>query len=210
MAENENMVVNQIPPEEQAKASLGKRIWAGIKEWGRKQIVALKRYPHRIPLAMLVITSLLWLFWLFTFSRSVDAAQSASWTGIAVFANTLLSILILPLFLNAFPKRKPANKIFIALVFIFMAAIVLLDVVYYVQSNDYIVNYLGNAADRWLETYSFFTDAMTLSIVHIVLIGVCALLLALMPLYTPLIRKINTSKNIEGNDIHETIDVEDE
>ncbi|MGN0814474.1 MAG: hypothetical protein ACI4MH_04495, partial [Candidatus Coproplasma sp.] len=135
MTENENVVVNEQTPEEQPgkKGLTLDKVLAGLKEWGRKQIVALKRYPHRIPLACFAIVSVLWLFWLFTFSQSVYRLQSITWTGISIFIITLLEILILPLFMNAFPKRSKPKVVFIALVFIFVVAIILLDVLYYTQ-----------------------------------------------------------------------------
>ena len=216
MAENENMVVNQVPPEEQSvqNESLGKRIWAGIKEWVRKQIVTLKRAPHRIPLLMIVITSVLWLFWLFTFSKAVYGALGANWTGLLIFGNTMLSILVLPLFLNAFPKRSKPKVIFIVLVFIFLAAMIVLDVVYY---DIFTVFAYGDPAngippqmnEAGLAGEPAIEQSFSLSIAHMVLVGVCIVILALLPVYTVLIRKINTSKNIEGNDINETIDVEE-
>lgn len=203
------MVVNQVPPEEQAQASLGKRIWAGFKERVRKQVVALKRSPQRIPMLVIVICTILWLFWLFTFSRAANALPGLNTLGLLIFVNTMLSILIIPLFLNAFPKRKKANVIFIVLTFIFMAGMIAIDFVYHSQVYDFI--YVQQAqSESWLNERPFIAESLTLSIVHLVFVAVSVVSLALMPVYTPLIRKINTSKNIEGNDIHETIDVEDE
>lgn len=213
MADIENNIVKELPPEEQPQekkiVAVGKSILSAMKEWGRKQIVILKRSPQRIPLLILVITSLLWLFWLFTFSQAVYNSQQIKWTGIAVFVNTMLSILILPLFLNAFPKRKKTNYVFIALVFVFMICIVFLDILYYIQSYDF-VYVQGQMDEVWLNRNPAFVQSLNLSIVHIVLIGVSALALALLPVYAPMIKKINTSKEVVGNDIHETIDVEDE
>ena len=213
MAEKENMVVNEVPPASQPDENkflkVLKKIGAGLKEWGRKQIVALKRSPQRIPLIITVITSVLWLIWLFTFSRASYSLQGVSYLGLVVFATTLLSILVLPLFLNAFPKRKRPSVVFIVLVFVFLAVMIVLDILYY--SKIYTFLYIEeNQSASWIESRPYIGSSLNLAIVHIVLLAISALSLALMPLYTPLIRKINTSKEIAGNDIHEVIDVEDE
>ena len=213
MAENENMVVDQMPPEERpqeskAKAVL-KKIGAGLKEWGRKQIVTLKRSPQRIPLLLTCLTSVLWLLWLFTFSRAAYALSGITVLGLIVFAATLLSILVIPLFLNAFPKRKKPNIVFIILVFVFFAALIALDVTYYSLCNDFL--YVQKAQQQsWIDDRPYIGESFILAIVHIVFIAISALSLALMPVYAPLIKKINTMKAIEENTISGTIDIEDE
>ena len=213
MAENENMVVDQMPPEERpqeskAKAVL-KKIGAGLKEWGRKQIVTLKRSPQRIPLLLTCLTSVLWLLWLFTFSRAAYALSGITVLGLIVFAATLLSILVIPLFLNAFLKRKKPNIVFIILVFVFFAALIALDVTYYSLCNDFL--YVQKAQQQsWIDDRPYIGESFTLAIVHIVFIAISALSLALMPVYAPLIKKINTMKAIEENTISGTIDIEDE
>ncbi len=212
MAENENIVVDEMPPETQPQPEQSKvkaffaKVWAGIKEWTRKQVVTLKRFPQRIPLAITVITSVLWLIWLFTFSQAASSLLLVNTLGLLVFANTLISILVLPLFLNAFPKRKKPNIVFIVLVFVFLAALIALDVVYFVQvSAD-----IANRSTAWLSQRPFIRESLTLVIVHLVFVALSVIILALLPVYAPLIKKINTAKNIDGNDLHEHIDIEDD
>ena len=213
MTENENVLQNEVQPApdpaplpEPVKPSKGKQIGAAIKEWLRKRTVALKRATHNIPFVFTVIVSMLWLIWLFTFSKSVYLTSAATWTGMAVFANTMLSILIVPLFLSAFPKRKKPNIVFIVLIFVFMVAIVLCDVLYYIQQS----NYLANQDIKFLENNPCLNQSLKLAIVHIALIGVAALLLAFLPLYKKLILKINTKKVVEDNALTEEIDTSEE
>lgn len=209
MSDKENTVVNEIPPEKSNKAKeVLFKIWAGIKEWGRKQIVILKRAPQRIPFAFVLITSILWLFWLFTFSKTVNEIRYINWVGLAIFCNTLLAILIIPLFMNSFPKRKKPNILFIILVFLFMAAMIGLDLVYYININDFLSQ--QSSLDTYLARFPYISSSLNLAIVHIVLQVICAIMLALIPVYAPLIKKINTAKAIEGNDIKEVIEVDDE
>lgn len=203
MAENlaENAIEEEIASAE-VKPSKGQKFKEGFKEWGRKQIVNLKRAPQRIPLLMLVITTALWLIWLFTFSEAVYYTSAVNWTGLMVFCNTLLSILILALFLSAFPKRKKANKVFVAMLFVFMALIICCDVVYYILESKY----LAEQAQSFVDTYKFLNSSLNLAIVHVVLVAICAVLLATLPLYSKLINKINTKKEIESTQLSEEID----
>lgn len=205
MAENEVTVENVAPQPEKKKRDFK----AGLKEWFRKKAVSLKRAPQRIPLVMLVISTCLWLIWLFTFSRTIYANQAVNWCGLMVFINTLLSILILALFSSAFPKRKKPNYIFIGLLFAFMAVIIVCDVMYYVEMKGYLFGDAGYSQAQ-LDAAPFMEESLTLSIVHIVLICVCAVLLATLPLYKKLILKINTRKEVAGTEIKEKIDVEED
>lgn len=182
------------------------KVWANIKERWRKFLVNLKRNPQRIPLLFFLVTSICWLFWLFTFSRVAYQHKVIELSGLTVFVNTLLSILILALFLNAFPKRKKPNIIMIVLLFVFIAAMLAMDIIFYINVDKFI----GNMTETELAGESFMNDALTYSIAHMVLLGVSAIMLALYPLFKILLPKINTRKEVADNNIKEVIDVEDE
>ena len=49
------------------------------------------------------------------------------------------------------------------------------------------------------ETTAYIVEAYNMLNVHVVLIGVSAALVLLLPIYSKLLRKINTSVNIEDN-----------
>lgn len=182
---------------------------AKIKEWFRKKVVGLKRSPQSITLLALFITTALWLIWLFTFSRTIAKNSVVEWCGLAVFVNTLISILILALFGNAFPKRKKPNVVFIVMLFVFMAIIIACDVIYYVQMKNYLYG-ASNYEESHFASAPYMLESLTLAIVHIVLIAICAVLLATLPLYKRLINMINTKKVVATNEIKETIDVEED
>ena len=206
MAENENVMENEVQPQpKENKPSKGKQVGAAIKEWFRKRIVALKRAPHNIPLVYMVIVSFVWLVCLFTFSQAVDAS-AANYTGIAVFLTTLFSILVLALFLSAFPKRKKPNIVFIVLVFVFMVIIILSDFLYYYMETTF----LSTRDPSFAAGKPFIGKSLTLSITHMVLVGVGIILLATLPLYKKLLLKINTKKVIESNDLSEELDTSEE
>jgi hypothetical protein len=207
MSENENIVTEN-------SGSKSNGFWAAVKEWFRKRIVNLKRSPQTIVLVMLFITTALWLIWLFTFSRTIYENSVVNWCGLVVFVNTLVSILIIALFGNAFPKRAKPNIVFIVMLFAFMAIIIACDVIYYVEMGTYIKtdSSLGGAGytEKQLTENPYMLNSLNLAIAHIVLVAICAVLLATLPLYSKLINMINTRKDVADNDIKEAIDVEED
>lgn len=123
---------------EKKKSNFG----AKFKEWGRKQIVNLKRKPQRIAFVFFIISSVIYLIGLNTFSPGpVKDLPAGENLGLCIFINALLSILILVLFMNSFPKRGIAYKkggkkfsinfIMLALTFAFLAIMIVMDVMYY-------------------------------------------------------------------------------
>ena len=157
MAENENVTVEstevvatevetetpavveeqQPAPTEQTKEGFG----AKVKEWCRKQIVKVKRKTHMIPFFFLLVSGIFYLLCLNDFSQSSAVAYyRTQYLGIAVFVNVLFSILVLVLFLNAFPKHPIVNKktgkkhkinyVMLVLGFVFIAIMIFLNGVY--------------------------------------------------------------------------------
>lgn len=204
MAENENVVAEETAPEikpEPAEPSKAKKVGAAIKEWFRKLTVKLKRNTKVIPQIYLVVIMFIWLIWLFTFSQTVDAIRSAEWVGLFVFIITLLSILAVALFGSAFPKRKKVNKVMLGMLFAFLAIIIACSVLYYIQAGDYID--AQNYTSEDLAEKPFLYKSLSLAIANIVLNGIGIILLATLPLYTKLIKKINTRKVIESSQLSE-------
>ncbi len=192
MSENENVKV------EQAKHS---NFGSSVKEWFRKKIVSLKRKPHMIPLVLTLVTSIVYLICLRNLSITITDDFKIEWGGLAVFINCLLSVLVLALFLNAFPKRKKPNKIFIALVFVFFAVMIGMDCLYYINTS----NYMALQNETILDYPKHFAS-LNDTIAHIVLLAICVVSLATLPLYSRLIRKINTRKEIASSQLNEEID----
>lgn len=181
---------------------------AKLKEWWRKKIVALKRKPQTIPLILLLITSVFYLLCLQTYSETLNT-MPFKMGGFSIFINTLFSILILVLFLNTFPKNKKMNIVMLVLVCVFFACLVVFDIV--LIMNFYVALDVENAASPIdYAARPYLAKVVPLTIVHLVLLGIFALAFALMPVYAKLIRKIDTSKQIEGGQLKEAIDTEDE
>ena len=214
MAENENVLVGEVPenteienktPEQPLnnQPSKGKKVQAKIKEWFRKKIVALKRKPQYIALFFLAVCSVFFLLALFNVSQAISRSfTEAETTGICTFVVTLLSLLSLVSFLNAFPKRKKPNIFFIVLVFVMIGAMIACDLVYYIQMENCLAGVQNSETSMMYATVS---KAQPYILAHIVLLGVSAIVFALLPVYKRLINKIDTkvvlesaTKNMQG------------
>lgn len=193
MTENENVL--QETPE---NGGNNKRDFkAGVKEWFRKKTVALKRKPQNIALFFLAITSIYFLLALYVISQAINRVFSDSHTyatGICIFIVTLLSILVLVSFLNAFPKRKKQNIFFTVLVFVMIAGMIACDAVYFVQMN----NCLAATPDHTSLIYKTVSGAQPYVIAHIALLALSAAIFALLPVYKKLINKIDTKVVLES------------
>lgn len=177
---------------------------AKVKEWFRKLIVKLKRQTQLIPLVVILITSVVYLVCVGTYSQVVQFNTGIDYSGISLFVNTLLSILILPVFLNAFPKRKKPNIYFVVGVFVVLAALIGMDLLFYLKTQAYVKVALETAAD-FLNVRTEISKAYTQLIVHMVFVGISIVTFALLPVYKKGINKINTRKNIADNNLSEGI-----
>ena len=115
---------------------------AKVKEWFRKQIVTLKRKPQRIPFLFFIVASVMYLIGLgVTSPGPVKDFSGIPLLGLSVFIVTLLSILVLVLFMNTFPKRgirykktgkkHNMNYVMLGLTFVFVAVMIVFDVIYF-------------------------------------------------------------------------------
>lgn len=208
--------VVEINEEAQAEATKkpisDNKFVAGVKEWFRKSIVKLKHKPQTIPFVILVITSFMYLCFLGTLSPFITPNRSIKGLGIFQFVNTLASILIILVFLNSFPKRKKVNIVFLVMTFVVLALMVVMDIMFIVNTADYANNALGidNGFQWFLAEMDGASESITCIIVHIVFLAITTVILALLPVYKKLLMKINTSKDLASNDIKEEIDTSEE
>jgi len=208
MAELETVqTVPEDQPVPETQPTKGEKFKAGFKEWLRKFTVKLKHKTHMIPLVILLITSLTYLCILNSLSIVISDHSGIDSAGICVFVNTLASILVLLVFLNAFPKRKKVNIIMLVITFAVMAMILALDLVFYFKLYNYCTKaYRGLSQTHLGDKYTMIHSALNNTIVHVVLMGISILALAFLPLYKKGINKINTKKELAENEIKEEID----
>lgn len=224
MAENENVVNNGSAIEPQK--TKGQKFKAGLKEWWRKFLVGLKRRPTKIPFFILVISTIVILCSLGNLSQlGLSNEYSLQMQGMCVFVDILFSILIVVLFMNAFPKRsKKPKTVTIILLFVFMAILVAVDIYLFIvwgnnhkadlirtanySEADY--NAYWNGTDTTNGINDFYPGAMAGIMAHLILLAISAVLTATYPLYGKLLLKVNTRKSVESTEFKEAIDTSEE
>lgn len=180
---------------------------AGLKESFRKLLVSLKRRPHIIPLLVFVLAFLVYSLNLMNISDTTAKIQGKG-MGLCGFATMLFSLLSLLCFLNAFPHRKKVNVPMLVLAFLMIGVILFCDF-YYISAID---------AARFREASPIVIGKSTLYIAkaynmlhdHRIILIVGVALTALLPLYSKLLRKINTSVSVEDNGKLDAIDISGE
>ena len=178
-----------------------------MKEKWRKFLVSLKRKPHMIGLVALAIAFLYYSFNLTVISNTTARIQAPG-MGLAGFATMLFSMLSMVCYMNAFPHRKKVNVPMLVLMFIMVGIVIYCDVFY----GGRIINAITRETNRIDPTgnNAFILTAKSVVDVHIVILIVSLCLTALLPVYSKLLRKINTSVNVEENKSMGTIDISGE
>ncbi len=167
-----------------------------MKEKWRIFLVALKRKPHMIALVVLVIAFLIYSLKLTVISNTTARIQGPG-MGLCGFVTMLFSMLGLVSFGRSFPHRKPVNKLMLLLTFALFAAVIFADIRY--------IGAVNNALTRPVDpievtaTTSYITESVSMLRVHIGVLCAGLLLTALLPVYQPMIRKINTNIEIAEN-----------
>lgn len=182
------------------KSSFGAR----IKESLRKMIVTLKRKPHIIPGIAIAIAFLLYSLNLTDVSDTTAKIQGAG-MGLCGFCTMLFSILSFVCFLNAFPARKKVNIPMLILMFLMLGVIVYCDI-HYMGKVLAAVTRADNPIPLNANT-AYINQAYNMLNAHIICIAVSAGLIILMPLYKWLLKKINTSVEVEDNASMAEIDI---
>ena len=182
-------------------------IGAILKEMRRKFLVSIKRRPQMIPLAVLLVAFLFYSLNMTYISNTTARIQGAG-MGLAGFATMLFSMLSFMCFLNAFPSRKKVNVPMVVLMFVMFAIILFAD--------NYYVGAIVRAMAR--ENNPIVVDMSTMYIdyahrylrIHMVILIIGMVLIALLPVYSKLLRKINTSVDIGDNGQLGAIDISGE
>ena len=180
---------------------------SGVKEFARKRIVALKRKPQTIALIVLVIGFLYYSLNLTQISNTTAKIQGSG-MGLCGFATMLFSMLSLVCFLNAFPHRKKVNVPMLVLMFLMLAIIIFCDI-YYGNSITRAITRETNPIDP-TGINSYISKAASMLRVHQVILIIGAALVALLPVYSKMLRKINTSVEVAGNQNMGAIDISGE
>ncbi len=179
----------------------------GIREYCRKRLVSLKRKPHMIPL---VVLGCAFIYYSFNLSQvsNTTALINGPHMGLTEFGTMLLSVLSLVCFMNAFPHRKKVNIPMLVLMLAMVAALIYFDV-YYGGRITAAITREENRIDPTGKNI-FVTNAKNMLNVHVIILIIGLALTALLPVYRPLLKKINTNIEIEGNGDMAAIDISQE
>ncbi len=179
---------------------------SGIKEFARKRIVALKRKPQTIALVVLALAFVFYSLNLTKISNTTAKIQGPG-MGLCGFATMLFSILSLVCFMNAFPHRKKVNVPMLVIMFAMLAIILYCDF-YYAGRITVAITRENNPIDVVANPY--ITSAQHMLRVHQIILCVGVLLVALLPVYSKWLKRINTSVDVEGNAGMSAIDISGE
>lgn len=166
-----------------------------MKEFFRKKIVGLKRNPSIIPMLMMVASFLLYSLNLSNVSNSTAKIQGPN-MGLCGFATFLFSLLSMMCLMNSFPRRKKANIPMLVLLFIMIGIMIFCDVHYI---NCIVAAITREVSPIDVNSAPYLLQAKGMLQSHIVCLIISAILTATLPLYSKLIKKINTSVMVEEN-----------
>ncbi len=192
------------------------KLGASIKEFFRKKVVSLKRNPKIIPLVILLVAFVYYSLNLTAISettlqlqlrKSVELADGtikkvSQNMGLTAFAIMLLSVLSVVCLLNAFPRRKKVNIPMLAIGVVMIGVVIYCDIHY----TDCIW-YWWNTQERRFAYVQKAYDAIYTHM-YITIAGLVALVL--MPVYTRLLKMINTSVIIEDNGNMDAIELSED
>ncbi|MCR5154296.1 MAG: hypothetical protein K6B75_05560 [Lachnospiraceae bacterium] len=176
-------------------------------EFIRKFLVSLKRNPQFIPGALLVISFLVYSLNLTKVSNTLTMVQGKM-MGFCEFVTMLLSILVFVCFMNSYPKRQRPNIGFIILTYVMLAIIVVCDVSF----RNGIYTAVTKAENKIVinDATMYIMESYNMLFLHIIFIIVTAVLNATMPVYGKLLKKINTSIDVDGNEDMATIEISED
>jgi len=178
-----------------------------MKEMIRKFLVSLKKNPQVIPLLAHTVAFCIYSLNLTAVSNTTAKIYGPH-MGLCSFATMLLSILAYVCMFSAYPKRKKPNWIMIAMILVMYGITIFCDNFY----SDRIWAAVKRPENpiEITEATMYINDAFNLMSTHIISVIVSAVLVVTEPLYAKLLKKINTSIEVEDNGDLGAIELSDE
>lgn len=187
--------------------SIVSRIGTGIKEAIRKFLVSLKKNPQVIPLLAHTVAFLIFSLNLTDISNTT-AKVYGKHMGLCAFVVMLFSILAYVCLFSAFPKRQKPSIPMLAIIFVLYVAIIVADIHYSGRITAALTR--AESPIEINELTAYIPIAQKVISTHIIAVIVSAVLIALEPVYAKLLKKINTSVEIEYTANIDSIDISDE
>lgn len=176
-------------------------------EFVRKMLVSLKKNPQLIPLLALTLSFLVYSLNLTSISNTTAKIYGAH-MGLCAFISMLFSILSYVCMFSAYPKRQKPNKLMIALMLVMYAVIIFADSYYFMRIQAALTR--STSPIKITKATSYISTSKVVLIVHIVTIVITMACVVLEPVFAKMLKKINTSVEIEANAEIADIDISDE
>lgn len=164
-----------------------------FKGFGRRFLITLKKNPQFIPLAMLLISFLVYSLNLTDVSNTTATLQGKG-MGLCEFITMLFSILSMIAILNAFPKRKKPNYPVVILIVVICIIVIVADLIYVTKVSDAFVT-LGNKINR--KYYESYVTTYDMLYVHVALMAITIVTVVIEPILAKLLKKIKIKVEIE-------------
>ena len=169
---------------------------SAVKEFFRKQIVTLNRNPQNIPMAMLLISFVYYSMNLTNMSNTTAKIQGVG-MGLCQFCIMLFSLLSIVCMLNAFPSRKKPVYPMVVLMFVMFGVMIYADIHF---CNGIMAALTRAESPIILDVNTMYiANAYNMLQTFMILLGITAVLVLTLPVYSKWIRKINTSVDVEDN-----------
>lgn len=171
-----------------------------LKEAVRRIFVFLKKKPDIIPILALTVSFLIYSLNLTSVSNTTAKIYGAH-MGLCSFVAMLFMILSFVCMLGAYPKRQKPKWIMIALATVMYLAVIGADILYYIRIETALTR--AENPIKLTESTMYIWEAQNLMVTHIISLVVVIACMYLEPVFAKLFKKINTSVEIESNDVAE-------
>ena len=171
-----------------------------LKEAVRRIFVFLKKKPDIIPILARTVSFLIYSLNLTSVSNTTAKIYGAH-MGLCSFVTMLFMILSFVCMLGAYPKRQKPKWIMIALATVMYLAVIGADILYYIRIETALTR--AENPIKLTESTMYIWEAQNLMVTHIISLVVVIACMYLEPVFAKLFKKINTSVEIESNDVAE-------
>jgi hypothetical protein len=178
-----------------------------LKERARRLVVFLKKSPEMIPITALVVSFLVYSLNLTDISDTT-AKIYGPFMGLCSFVTMLFMILSFVCMLSAFPKRKKPNALMISLMMAMYAVVIAADVLYYIRIENALTR--AESPIKLTESTMYIWSAQNVIVVHIITVVITMALVLLEPVIAKLLRKINTTVELEDSATMEEIELSED
>ncbi|MBQ7954519.1 MAG: hypothetical protein IJ282_02095 [Lachnospiraceae bacterium] len=181
----------------------------GAKEVIRKILVSIKKNPQALPLLALTVSFLVYSLNLTVISNTTAKVYGAH-MGICSFVTMLFSMLSYVCMFSAYPKRKKPNIALIILMLVMYAAILFVDNYYRGRIWAAVTRPEELSPIKITEATMYILDAYNMLKIHMITVVVTMVCVVAEPFYAKLLKKINTSVEVEDNGELGAIELSDE